>query len=104
YRTADMTAAFDTPPLDGVVIANALHFMRDKARVLQSIKRRLQSDGRLILVEYNVDQGNMWVPYPLAYPTWQALAESCGFVKTELLATVPSRFLGEIYSALCLQS
>ena len=104
YCTADMTAGLDVPPLDGVVIANALHFARDKARVLQAIKRYLRPDGRLILVEYNVDQGNMWVPYPLAYPTWQALAESCGFVETKLLATVPSRFLGEIYSALCLQS
>ena len=104
YCAADMTAALDMPPLDGVVIANALHFPRDKARVLQSIKRYLRPDGRLILVEYNVDQGNMWVPYPLAYPTWQTLAESCGFCQTKLLATVPSRFLGEIYSALCLQS
>ena len=104
YCTADLTAAFDMPPLDGIVIANALHFMRDKARVVQSIKSHLRPDGRLILVEYNVDQGNMWVPYPLSYPTWQTLAQRCGFVNTKLLATVPSRFLGEIYSALSLQT
>jgi ubiquinone/menaquinone biosynthesis C-methylase UbiE len=104
YLTADLTAPLDTPALDGAIIANALHFMRDKSRVVQSIKSRLRPNGRLILVEYNVDQGNMWVPYPLAYPTWQALAQQCGFVQTKQLATVPSRFLGQIYSALSLQS
>lgn len=104
YRTGDIAASLDTPFLDGVIIANALHFMRDKTRVVQSIRSRLKPDGRLILVEYNVDRGNMWVPYPLSYPTWEALAERCGLRKTQLLATVPSRFLGEIYSAISFQS
>lgn len=103
YCTADITAPLDIPPLDGVIIANALHFARDKARVVQSIKSCLRPNGRLILVEYNVDRGNAWVPYPLSYPTWEALAQHCGFANTKLLATVPSRFLGEIYSALSSQ-
>jgi SAM-dependent methyltransferase len=100
YRAADFTSPLDLPPLDGIVMANALHFRRDKARVVQTIKRYLRPEGRFILVEYNVDQGNMWVPYPLSYKTWEALARQCGFSQTKLLATVPSRFLGEIYSAL----
>ncbi len=104
YCIADIAASLDAPLLDGVIIANALHFMRDKERVVKSIKSHLKPDGRLILVEYNVDRGNMWVPYPLSYPTWQALAKRCGFVSTKLMATVPSRFLGQIYSALSLQS
>lgn len=104
YCVADIAASLDTPPLDGVIIANALHFMRDKSRVVQSIRSHLRPEGRLILVEYNVDRGNMWVPYPLSYPTWQALAKRCGLFNTQLMATVPSRFLGEIYSALSLQS
>jgi SAM-dependent methyltransferase len=104
YRAADFTTPLDMPPLDGVMIANALHFTRDKARVVQSIKNYLRPGGRLILVEYNVDRGNTWVPYPLSYPTWEALAQRCGFISTKLLATIPSRFLGEIYSALSSQS
>jgi hypothetical protein len=60
----------------------------------------LHPGGRFLLVEYNVDRSTPWVPYPLSYPTWEALAEKSGFTSTRLLATRPSRLLGEIYSAL----
>jgi hypothetical protein len=39
------------------------------------------------------------MPHPLPFTEWQRLAERCGFAHTELLATRPSRFLREIYSA-----
>ena len=55
--------------------------------------------GRFLLVEYNTNHGNVWVPYPLSYPTWESMAKRCGFAATRLLATHPSRFLNEIYSA-----
>ncbi|MEP7198504.1 MAG: methyltransferase domain-containing protein [Chloroflexota bacterium] len=100
YVAADFARPLDLPPLDGLVMANALHFQRDKERVVQLAKNYLRPDGRFILVEYNVDAGNMWVPHPLSYATWESLARRCGFARTQLLATVPSRFLKEIYSAL----
>jgi len=99
YLVADFTQRLDLPPLDGVVMANALHFVRQKDQVIQLIRSYLKPDGRFILVEYNVDRGNLWVPYPISYSTWEGLARRNGFVFTRLLARVPSRFLGEIYSA-----
>jgi ubiquinone/menaquinone biosynthesis C-methylase UbiE len=102
YLHADFTQQLDLPALDGIVMANALHFQRptDKDAVLEKIFHHLRPGGRLILVEYNVDRGNIWVPYPLSYATWEIVAARNGFVATRLLARVPSRFLGEIYSAL----
>ncbi len=104
YLHADFTRRLDLPPLDGVVMANALHFLRHKDPALGLIRGYLQPGGRLILVEYNVDQGNPWVPYPLSYATWEALARKNGFAQTRLLATRPSRFLGQIYSAVSEQA
>lgn len=97
--TADYTRPLDLPPLDGVVMANALHFQRRKDGVLQLIRGYLKPDGRLILVEYNVDRGNFWVPHPLSYSSWEKLAEQNGFTGTRLLNTRPSSFLREIYAA-----
>jgi ubiquinone/menaquinone biosynthesis C-methylase UbiE len=99
YITADFTRKLDLPPLDGVVMANSLHYVRDKYPVLQLVRGYLKPDGRLLLVEYNADRGNPWVPYPMSYSTWEALARRNGFAETRLLATIPSRFLREMYSA-----
>ena len=99
YLTADFTQRLDLPPLDGIVMANSLHYVRKKDPVLQLVRSYLKPGGRLIIVEYNADRGNTWVPYPFSYHTWEVLARQNGFSGTQLLATVPSRFFGEIYSA-----
>jgi SAM-dependent methyltransferase len=98
-HVADFSRQLDLPPLDGVVMANSLHFLRHKEPVLQLVHSYLRPAGRLIVVEYDTDRGNPWVPYPFSFRTWQELASRCSFTSTALLATRPSRFLGHIYSA-----
>jgi hypothetical protein len=53
----------------------------------------------LIVVEYNIDRGDFWVPHPFSYRTWQGLAGQAGLVDTRLIGRRPSRFRREIYSA-----
>lgn len=103
YQQADFTRQLDLPPLDGIVMANSLHFHRNKAPILRQIRETLKPGGRFILVEYNVDRGNTWVPYPFSYPTWEQLAREAGFSETRMLGCRPSRFLHEIYSAISLR-
>jgi ubiquinone/menaquinone biosynthesis C-methylase UbiE len=100
YLEGDFTQTLDLPALDGAVMANSLHFVREKEPALNRIRGYLKPGGRLILVEYNTDSGNTWVPYPLSFETWRALADQNGFKDTRLLGKRPSRFLGEIYSAI----
>jgi len=96
---ADFTRPLDLPALDGLVVANALHFLRHKDPAIRLLRRYLRPAGRFLVVEYNTDRGNPWVPHPFSYATWQTVALRNGFQHTELLATHPSSFLGEFYAA-----
>ncbi len=102
FVPGDFTRPLDLPGLDGILMANSLHFIPagKKADVLRQLKSYLKPDGRFVVVEYNVDSGNLWVPHPFSYASWEKLAAQAGFERTCLLATHPSSFLREFYSAL----
>ncbi|MFN8597457.1 MAG: methyltransferase domain-containing protein [Anaerolineae bacterium] len=99
YHLADFNRPIDLPSLDGLVIANALHFYAQPEPIITRLKAYLKPSGCFIVVEYNVEHGNSAVPYPISFEHWRDLAQYAGFAHTELLATRPSRFLKEIYSA-----
>ena len=100
FKHADYRRPLNLPPLDGVVMANTLHFYADKEAIISRIIDYLVPGGCLILVEYNSDQGNTWVPYPISFPSWEIVTNRVGFTGVQLLERVPSSFMGEIYSAI----
>lgn len=98
-RVADFQQPLDLENLDGVLMANSLHFVRDKDPLLRSVRAMLKPGGRLIVVEYDAERGNPWVPHPFTYATWEKLAARAGFVETRFLHSVPSRWLNAMWSA-----
>ena len=63
----DFTGPLELPALDGILMANALHFTEDQARVLRQIVDYLRPGGRLLLVEYDHTRANRWVPFPVPW-------------------------------------
>jgi SAM-dependent methyltransferase len=103
YETliADLTGPLDLPVLDGLVAANSLHYVpRDRqVAVIRALSAHLRPGGSFVVVEYDADRGNPWVPHPFSCRSWERLAETAGLTDTRLIGRVPSRFLDAIYAA-----
>src|SRR5262249_10576104 len=66
----DFTRSLELPglgerALDGLLLANSLHYVREPDRLLARLASRLRPGGRVVLVEYDRRGANPWVPYPI---------------------------------------
>jgi len=85
------------PPLDGMLLANSLHFVRDPDLVLRRLVRLVRPGGRVVIVEYDRRAANPWVPYPIRSRRWPVLAEDAGLTNVRVTARTPSQYTGELY-------
>ena len=97
----DFTERLELPLLDGVVIANALHYVPypDQARVLGQVASLTAEGAPIVVVEYERRNANPWVPYPITIARLADIARAAGLGAPTPLASRPSRFSGTIYSA-----
>lgn len=89
----------DSTPFDGMVLANSLHFVRQKLPVLTHLIRLLRPGGTAIIIEYNAARGNWAVPHPFRDETCLQLMADAGLQGAHIVNREPSSFLGEIYTA-----
>lgn len=88
--------------LDGVLLANALHYCRDAKSVLHRLIASLHPDRhQFLIVEYDTVSADRWVPFPLPYERVEGLFKELGFNSIVKLAEHPSLFRREnLYSCL----
>lgn len=75
---ADFTQPLTLPLLDGLLIANALHWVRQQSRTLRLLADTLKPGGRFLIVEYDVTLPRGYIPLPVPYTRFEKLAESTG--------------------------
>lgn len=100
----DFTGSVELPELeggllDGMLLANALHFVRDAEGVLARLAAHVRPEGRVVLVEYDRRAASRWVPYPIPSARLPALATAAGLTEPRITATRPSAFGGILYAA-----
>lgn len=72
------------PALNGILMANSLHYVREQAACILRLKTYLRnSPGVFILIEYDTETGNQWVPYPVSFARAQKIFGKAGFSRIE---------------------
>jgi trans-aconitate methyltransferase len=115
--------------LDGILMANSFHYVKDKPALLQRLKTHLRASnpaaaaasepaahdttaatsaaaGSLLIVEYDTDSPvSTWVPWPVSYASLQPLLAAAGWPHIEKLGERPSAYgRSNMYAALAGQA
>jgi Methyltransferase domain len=84
------------PSVDGILMANSLHFIQDQHLFLTKL---LSVTNCFLIVEYERSKPSPWGPYPVGFERLCELFSEAGVELVEKLATRRSRFGGTMYSA-----
>jgi len=87
--------------MDGIMMANSLHYVKEKEPFLKRMIASLKMGGYFLLVDYDMERVNRWVPYPLQIASAEQLFLHCGVQSFKILNKRKSVFGDQwMYAAL----
>jgi len=98
--TADFTRPIPAlPPLDGLLVANALHFTRKQTDAVAQLQAYLKPGGVFLIVEYEVRLSRAYIPFPVPYQRFKSLAQSVGLTAVAQVGSRKSPSDGKVMYA-----
>ncbi len=93
--------ALQLEELDGILIANALHYVVDKRGLIQKLERMFDGDPCFIIIEYDIERSNPWVPYPITFKNLELLFQQLSYQSVVKVNQRPSAYgAGMMFCAL----
>ena len=75
--------------LDGILMANSLHYVENQAAFIRACELQMKPRRRFLIVEYDMSEANRWVPYPVGQTKLTGWFERDGY-SVKLLHSRPS--------------
>jgi trans-aconitate methyltransferase len=75
--------------VDGILMANSLHYVANQEAFVRTCESSMTSPRRILIVEYDTNKANAWVPYPVSRAR---LAELFSGYSFRSLGSRPSRY------------
>ena len=76
--------------LDGILMANSLHYVDQQAAFIRACEPRMTSPRCFLIIEYDTNDASRWVPYPVSRTRLAALFGGAGYSSIRILRSRPS--------------